>query len=511
MIEAPLRQLLRKDIYSFITKALKTSKGLELETESRYVEYICHILMQFVTGDTKRLLINLPGRHLKTFICSVCVPAFMLGLDPSLRFMIVAHDLSLAEDIVREIRDIMSSKWYLRVFKKTRISSGHSQKNDFDVEGGGRVRAVAIGSVTGKGGEIIIFDDPHNVQDWKNSRRKEAVKEQFSTLMTRRDSGVNTRMLVVCHRVAEDDLSAHILESGKFKHLCLPLFAPKKMEFEIGDDVWHLAKGEPLRPYAFPVEEIEDMRRQHQGSPFWLHFQQGLGRQADDFQIDVQHFPFFRGRLDGFPIVLSIDPALKTESTSRNVIHVYAIDGDHRYILLRAFAEKCSFKRLKDKVLQFVQRYNASAALVENTARGPDLIEALRDRTAVKIIPIVPKGSKLKRLQACSYSIQRGWVSVDERSEEAENAVDEITAFPNCPYDDHVDAMTNFLLWAMQRPSPIPLSTTPTNSTPSGMGVAFYSDRVQRSMPMNNVRPIFDSEPPFVVTTSLGRVIVRSS
>jgi predicted phage terminase large subunit-like protein len=508
MIDNHLSKLLRKDLLSFVAKSLKFLQGLELESGSRYVEYVCYILMQFVKGDIKRLLINLPGRHLKTLICSICLPAFMLGLDPRLRFMIVAHDLSLAEDIVRQIREIMSSKWYRRAFKQTRILSGHSQKNDFAIEGGGRVRAVAIGSVTGKGGDIIVFDDPHNVSDWNNPQKKQDVIEQFSTLMTRRDRGINSQMLVTCHRVAHDDLSADILETGKFKHLCLPLFAPKKMEFEIGDETWCLAKGEPLRPDAYPADEIEDIRRQHRGSPFWLHFQQGLGRQADDFQIAAEHFPFFRGRRDGLPVVLSVDPALKTKSTSRNVIHAYAIDG-HRYILLDAFAEKCSFKRLKKKVLQFINRYGASAVLVEDTARGPDLIDALRERTEIEIVPFKPQASKLKRLQACAYSIQRGWVLINERSEGAENAVDEIVAYPNCPYDDHVDAMTNLILWASRRPSPVPQSTPLPHSDPPGMAVALYSDRFQRRILMNGGRPTFYSEPPVVVHTSLGPVIVR--
>jgi hypothetical protein len=107
--------------------------------------------------------------------------------------------------------------------------------------------------------------------------------------------------------------------------------------------------------------------------------------------------------------------------------------------------------------------------------------------------------------------IREGWVLVNEHSDEAENAVDEIAAFPNSPYDDHLDTMTNFLIWTIHAPSLISPSTTPPNPTPSGMAVALYSDRVQRSIPMNNGRPIFDSEPPFVVETSLGRVIVRGS
>jgi predicted phage terminase large subunit-like protein len=505
MSKSLLPNVLRRDLKSFVAKALMSSEGTKLDPAQRYVEYICSVLMQFAKGNRTRLLINLPGRHLKTFICSICIPAFMLGRDPSLRFMIVAYDLALAEDIVRQIRDIMGSKWYRSAFK-TRISSGHSQKNDFAVDGGGRVRAVSIGSVTGKGGNIIIFDDPHNVNDWDNPNKKEDVVKKFSTLLTRGDNGAKSRMLVVCHRVAEDDLSAHILERGTFEHVCLPLFAPEDMEFEIGDDTWRLAKGEALRPDAYPPDSIEDTRRYHQGSPFWLHFQQGLGQKSNDFEIDVGDFQFFKGDYRGLPVVISVDPALKTQSTSQNVIHVYAVDGQ-RYILLQAFAEACSFKKLKFKVVKYINLYGASAVLVEDTARGPQLIEALREETSVYIEPINPRGSKSQRLQNCSTIIKAGRVWIRYGRTEAENAIDQIVAFPNCIYDDHVDAMTNFILWVTKQRSPV--RPAPASSAPLGGVIAKSPSLAQHSAPaFINGRANVGS-PPVLVRTALGYVKVR--
>ena len=88
-------------------------------------------------------------------------------------------------------------------------------------------------------------------------------------------------------------------------------------------------------------------------------------------------------------MVLSVDPTQTQRSWSRNVIHVYAIRGD-RYEFLQAFAEKCSFRRLARKAVLFAKRYNAWFVLIENTARGPDLIEELQTRLpAVMIIPVV--------------------------------------------------------------------------------------------------------------------------
>jgi predicted phage terminase large subunit-like protein len=442
------------NLQAFVEKAFRSSEGNKLSSTQLYINFIVCYLERFLQGDIKKLLVNLPGRHLKTFICSVCLPAFMLGNDPTLKFLIVAHNEELAEDIVRQIREIMQSAWYKKVFN-TRLDERHSKKTDFKVVGGGRVRAAPVGSVTGKGGDVVIFDDPHNVHDWDNYRKKLKVVQAFELLVSRRDGGKMSRMLVVGHRVAEDDLSAHILERDDFEHVCLPLFAPKDMSFDIGHATWHLAKGEALRPDEYPPDEIESLRLHHQGTPFWLYYQQGFGPKKDDFIIEVSHFPFIERQSQGNAIargaqvVLSVDPAQKTESGSRNVIHVYAVRGNH-YDFLQASAEKCSSARLARRVRYYAQRYGASLILIENTARGPDLIDELRQDMAVKIMPVNPRGTKAARLRKCTPIIRAKRVRLKRNRPEVEAAVDEILSYPNSAYDDHVDTMTNFLLEAVK-------------------------------------------------------------
>ena len=164
------------DLQAFVEKAHRAAHGKKLNSDQHYISFVAGYLERFIRGDNPKLLVNLPGRHLKTFMCSVCLPAFMLGLDPTQKFMIVAFSEDLAEDIVRQIREIMESPWYKTTFK-TRLAGGHSLKNDFTIAGGGRVRAVPVRSVTGKGGDVIIFDDPHNVGDWDNDWKKIKVIE----------------------------------------------------------------------------------------------------------------------------------------------------------------------------------------------------------------------------------------------------------------------------------------------------------------------------------------------
>jgi predicted phage terminase large subunit-like protein len=487
----------RESFRAFIEKAFRIIHGKPLE-DSPYLDVVIDHLEDFLRGDTKKLLINLPGRHLKSFACSICFPAYALALDPTLKFLIGAYNEDLSEDIVRQTREIMESRWYKSNFK-TRISKAHSRSNDFSIEGGGRVRAVPIRSLTGKGGDITILDDPHNVDDWDNDRKKSKVVECFETLVSRRDAGKQSRMLVVGHRIAEDDLSAHILERGDFEHLCLPLFAPEKLRFDIAGGSWELAKGEALRPDAFPPDEITALQRNHCGSPFWLYYQQGLGPRSDQLDIDVSDFPFLpdgpspRQMPKGFPIILSVDCAQKTSSTSRNVVHVYLVRGDE-YALMQAWAAKCSFNHLVNKVMQLAAENDAWSIIVEATARGPSLIEELEDELSIPIIPVTPQGKKMKRLRRCAPIIRAKRIRI-WRSEAVEEAIDEIVAYPNSPYDDHVDAMTNFLI---EVPNIVPNLNAPdpaTTNAPCAVALASQPQPLRPSVHAVIVRrrSVFDA------------------
>ena len=72
--------------------------------------------MQFADGLIKRLLVNLPPRHLKTYLGSVCLAAWILAHNPSTKIMILACSEQLAEKIARLIRSILLAEWYRAIF-----------------------------------------------------------------------------------------------------------------------------------------------------------------------------------------------------------------------------------------------------------------------------------------------------------------------------------------------------------------------------------------------------------
>jgi hypothetical protein len=161
-----LNAILRLDFLAFVERAFaEVEPRVPLAVEN-YVRLLAHELTALATGDTKRLILSLPPRHLKSQLTSVFLPARMLGRDPRLRLIIVSHQMDLATRFSRLIRQIIASNWYAEVFSRTRLSPDHNTVSEFVTTVGGSVRATSINAgVTGHGADVIIEDLASKMND----------------------------------------------------------------------------------------------------------------------------------------------------------------------------------------------------------------------------------------------------------------------------------------------------------------------------------------------------------
>ena len=83
---------------------------------------MAHALERVRRGETKRLIITVPPRHLKSITASVAFPAYVLGRDPTKKIICVSYSDELAIKHAMDFRAVVSSDWYRRVFPGTRIS-----------------------------------------------------------------------------------------------------------------------------------------------------------------------------------------------------------------------------------------------------------------------------------------------------------------------------------------------------------------------------------------------------
>jgi hypothetical protein len=161
-----LRAVLRTDLYAFTQKAFETVVPGVTFSRNWSTQAVTHALERVVRGETTRLIINIPPRHLKSICASVALPAFLLGHDPTKKIISVSYSDDLAVKFSNNCRAIMQSEWYKRTFPQTQIDRTKNTETEFRTTKRGYRLATSVGgTLTGRGGDVIIIDDPIKPQD----------------------------------------------------------------------------------------------------------------------------------------------------------------------------------------------------------------------------------------------------------------------------------------------------------------------------------------------------------
>ncbi len=157
---AEYRALLRRDLVSFAQCCFRELNPRTRFAMNWHVEIIAAKLMAVRDGAIRRLVVNLPPRHLKSLLASVAFPAWCLGHDPSAQILCVSYAQDLADKLSRDCRQIVASDWYRSVFP-TRLSPQRAAMPEFDTTAQGCRLATSVGGVlTGRGADLIVIDDP---------------------------------------------------------------------------------------------------------------------------------------------------------------------------------------------------------------------------------------------------------------------------------------------------------------------------------------------------------------
>ena len=451
------KKLVQTEFLAFAMKAFATlNKGRSLGND-KYLKLLAREPTRVAVGETKRLVVSMPPRHCKTFMGSICLPAWVLAHNPSAKIVILTYGQDLADKTAYAVRNILRSEWYQQAFH-TRLKKDRAKLMDFVTADGGGVRSLSIeGGVTGLGADYIIIDDPVEIKDCGNTKRLERVNDLFDDeIQTRLDHPKKGCIVVIAHRISEDDLPGHVFQKGGWKRLKLPLIAPRSRKYELeGGDVWNRKKGELLRPDAFTKRDIERLRDSKQPGFETLQQQNPGGR--DRLRIKAKYFPTFplaELQMRELPVVLSIDPGQKGGPTnSCSVIQAWAPkDGAH--LLLDQWREHATYSDFRSAARRFIRRYRPSVVLIEATGQGPALIQDTKPQNGMELVPITPSGDKIERLRKHRRTIRDGLVQLPQGAPWYDEFISEAMQFPYGPFDDQMDALSQYLNWIAAHPNP---------------------------------------------------------
>src|SRR6201982_822629 len=140
-----------------------------------HIEAIAAKLADVRKGKIRRLIINLPPRHLKSLLATIAFPAWCLGHDPSAQILCVSYAQDLADKLARDCRSTMASPWY-RQSVPARVSPHRQAVPEFITTRQGSLLATSTGGVlTGRGADIILIDDPLKPEEALSEAQRQAA------------------------------------------------------------------------------------------------------------------------------------------------------------------------------------------------------------------------------------------------------------------------------------------------------------------------------------------------
>jgi predicted phage terminase large subunit-like protein len=449
------RTILRNDFASFIERSFCELNPQAEFMPSPYIELLAATLEKCRSGMTKRLIINMPPRTLKSHAASVAFSAWLLGHDPSKQIICASYGQDLADKHARDCRTLINSAFYRSLFPQTRLSADKTSVNDFmTTDQGFRMATSVNGVLTGRGADVIILDDILKPDDaLSETRRRSANDWYFNTLLSRLNRKEKGVIIIVMQRLHQEDLVGEVLEREDWEVLSLPAIAHEDehhvIESPLGTGIFRRAKGEALHPERESLTTLERIRQtvgeyifqsQYQQSPVPIEggtIQREWLRSYEPAELP-ERFTF---------ILQSWDTANKSgEFNDFSVCTTWGM-FNRQFYLLDVFRKRVNYPNLKRAVIDQTKRHKPNKILIEEKSSGISLVDDLRSEGIYGIEPYkpAPGTDKLMRLAAQSIKFEQGHVFLPARAPWLDDFVRELTGFPGTKYDDQVDSTSQAL------------------------------------------------------------------
>ncbi|HEY3778174.1 MAG TPA: phage terminase large subunit [Rhizomicrobium sp.] len=457
--ESEYRLLLQNDFHLFLHRSFCELNPRTTFLDNWHIAVLAAKLESVRLGQTRRLIVNLPPRHLKSHAASIAFPAWWLGHDPSAQLLCVSYGQELSDKLSRDCRTLMTSRFYETLFP-TRLSPMRSAVEEFATTAHGFRLATSVGGVvTGRGGDVIIIDDPLKPEEAVSDSFRARVNDWYdNTLYSRLNDRRRGAIVIIMQRLHEDDLVGHVLGQEDWDVVSFPAIAEDDERYEIatasGVRTFGRMAGEALHSEREPLEEIERIRRTLGSWNFAGQYQQrpsplgGATVKRDWFRLfDAEPRPFER-------IVQSWDTANKaTELADYSVCTTWGVKQKHFY-LLDVFRQKLNYPELKRAVRAQAAQFGAEAVLIEDRASGTQLIQELIREGLHAVKKVTPDADKVMRLHAQTGAIENGFVHLPRAAPWLEDYLAELMTFPRSRHDDQVDSTSQALAF-LATPDPM--------------------------------------------------------
>jgi predicted phage terminase large subunit-like protein len=401
-------------------------------------------------GEMKRVIINMPPRHTKSEFASYLLPSWFLGKNPAKKVIQCSNTADLAVGFGRKVRNLVDSEQYASVFPGVKLRQDSKAAGRWATNKNGEYFAIGVGgTVTGKGADLLIIDDPHSEQEAAAASGNPEIYQKVYEWYT---SGPRQRLqpggaiVIVMTRWGEADLTGRVLQDA--------LKREKGEEWELIELPAIMPSGNPLWPEFWSIDELEALKEELPVSKWNAQYQQKPTGEEGALVKREWWKIWERERPPNCEYVIqSWDTAFtkseRSDYSACTVWGVFHMDEDPKnvnVILLEAYQERLEFPELKEKAFEMYNIWEPDTCIIEAKAAGSPLIFEMR-RMGVPVQEYTPvRGNdKFVRINSVTDLFRSGKVWAPD-TRWAHELIEQMAAFPNAAHDDLVDSSTQALI-----------------------------------------------------------------
>lgn len=437
--------LAREDFYTFLRLMFLYREGFKW-LHNHHHKVICDELMAVFRGEVTRLVVNVPPRYSKTEIVIVGFSAWSMGKVPDSEFIHASYSGTLATINSWQVREMVQSELYWRIFPHTRIKSDSKAKDHWRTTAGGVFYATGFaGTITGFGagkhregfGGAILIDDPHKADEARSDTVRESVIDSYqNTIETRQNHPGKTPIVLIMQRLHERDLAGWMISGGsgeKWRHVCFPAIQ---------------ADGTALWPEK---HSIEALRRMQDAKPYTFagQYQQSPSAPAgnifkpDKMQV-IDAVPVGTRFVRAWDFAATVEEIGKDPDWSAGA--KLGITPEGRFVIADMSRFRAGPEDVRASLKNTAARDGANCRIripqdpgQAGKSQALDFVKMLSGFT-VTALPV--SGDKVIRAEPFASQVNVGNVMM-VRGEWNDALISEMRMFPNGSHDDQVDACSD--------------------------------------------------------------------
>jgi len=410
------------------------------------------------SGKIKRLAISLPPRHTKSEFGSFLFPSWFLGKFPNKKVMQASNTGELAVGFGRKVRNLVMGEQYAEVFPDVTLRQDSKAAGRWSTNKDGEYFAIGVGgTMTGRGADLVIIDDPHTEQEAALAAHDPSVYDksyEWYTSGPRQRLQPNGAIIIIATRWSERDLIGRVIQDSVERG--------RPDEWDVVELPAIMPSGNSLWPEFWPLDQLEALKEELSPAKWNAQYQQqptgeegaiikrewwNIWTKEDpprcEFIIQAWDTAFTKNERSDF-----------SACTTWGIFYMNEDSNDTHMILLDSFQKRMEFPELKEKARSHYLEWEPDDCIIEAKAAGASLIQELNQQADLFVRGYTPSrgtrqqsNDKISRMNTVAPIFQSGKVWAPD-TRWARELIDQMAAFPNAAHDDLADtavmAVTRF-------------------------------------------------------------------